>query len=121
MITLMLTLQLTPMNTAEAQEPSQWVAEVWSPAEHEGPVQTFLSSLKVWLSLRVDLSHSLIAAGVCMLGSIRDKPALLWHPPMEQQRQAPGSGLCTGRQAICDRGARQPQQAGTNPRRARWF
>ena len=42
-----LMLQLTPMNLAEAQEPSQWVAEVWSPAEHQGPVQTFLSSLKV--------------------------------------------------------------------------
>ena len=47
MIVFMLMLQLTPMNTGEAQDPSQWVAEVWNPAEHEGPVQTFLSSLKV--------------------------------------------------------------------------
>ena len=54
-------LQLTPMNLAEAQEPSQWVAEVWSPAEHEGPVQSFLSSLKVSQSLQVDLSHAVDA------------------------------------------------------------
>ncbi len=74
-VIISLMLQLTPMNLAEAQEPSQWVAEVWSPAEHEGPVQTFLSSLKV--SLQVDLSHSVIAAGSCVSGSLPVKAALV--------------------------------------------
>ena len=54
-------LQLAPMNLAEAQEPSQWVAEVWNAAEHEGPVQSFLSSLKVSQSLQVDLSYAVDA------------------------------------------------------------